>query len=117
MMMTRRNLLAAAPGALATSALTVEAVAATTGRDVLGLTAVDLAAAIRRRDVSAREVMTAHLARVDALNPRFNAIVSRVDGDLLLREAAAQDEDAAKGRFRGPLHGFPHAVKDTAPAK
>ncbi|WP_407676681.1 amidase [Peristeroidobacter soli] len=87
------------------------------GSDILAMTAVELAGAIRRRDLSSREVMTAHLARVDALNPRFNAIVSRVDGELLLREAAAQDEDAAKGRFRGPLHGFAHAVKDTAAAR
>lgn len=87
------------------------------GGDILAMTAVDLASAIRRRELSSREVITAHLARLDALNPRFNAIVSRVDGDLLLREAAAQDEDAARGQFRGPLHGFPHAVKDTAPAR
>ncbi|MFC4312335.1 amidase [Steroidobacter flavus] len=91
--------------------------AAEKGNDILAMTAVDLSAAIRRRDVSSREVMAAHLARVDALNPKFNAIVSRVDGDLLLREAAALDEEAAKGLFRGPLHGFPHAVKDTAPAR
>ncbi|WP_254296982.1 amidase [Sphingomonas tagetis] len=118
MKMTRRNLLAAAPAAvIATQAGAAQRRAAGKGSDILALTAVDLAAAIRRRDVSSREVMAAHLARVDALNPQFNAIVSRVDGDQLLREAAAQDEDAAKRRFRGPLHGFPHAVKDTAPAK
>ncbi|WP_447725196.1 amidase [Sphingomonas koreensis] len=115
MKMTRRTLLAAAPAA----AIASQAAAgqATAGSDILAMTAVDLAAAIRRRDLSSREVMAAHLARVDALNPKFNAIVSRVDGDRLLREAAAQDEDAAKGRFRGALHGFPQAVKDTAPAK
>jgi len=118
MKMTRRTLLSAAPAATIASQLSARhAGAAGTRRDILGMTAVDLAAAIRRRDVSSREVMTAHMARVDALNPRFNAIVSRVDRDQLLREAAAQDEEAAKGAFRGPLHGFPHAVKDTAPAK
>ncbi|WP_343520280.1 amidase [Sphingomonas sp.] len=116
MKMTRRTLLAAAPAAIASQAV-AGPVRAMPGSDILAMTAVDLAAAIRRRDVSSREVMAAHLARVDALNPKFNAIVSRVDAEQLLREAAAQDEDAAKGRFRGPLHGFPHAVKDTAPAK
>lgn len=113
--MTRRKLLAVAPAAVASQAAIGRAAAA--GSDILAMTAVDLAAAIRRRDVSSREVMAAHLARVDALNPKFNAIVSRVNGEQLLREAAAQDEDAVKGRFRGALHGFPHAVKDTAPAK
>ena len=116
MKMTRRKLLAAAPAAaIASQAAAGQGRAA--GSDILAMTAVDLAAAIRRRDVSSREVMAAHLARVDTLNPKFNAIVSRVDGDQLLREAAAQDADAAKGRFRGALHGFPHAVKDTAPAR
>lgn len=116
MKMTRRALLAAAPAAIASPAAAGHA-RATAGSDILAMTAIDLAAAIRKRDVSSREVMAAHLARVDALNPKFNAIVSRVDDDQLLREAAAQDEDAVKGRFRGALHGFPHAVKDTAPAK
>lgn len=111
--MTRRKLLAAAPA----MTLAGQVRAAEKGNDILAMTAVDLAAAIRRRALSSREVMAAHLARVDALNPRFNAIVSRVDDDRLLREAAAQDEDAAKGRWRGPLHGFPHAVKDTAPVR
>ena len=117
MRVTRRKLLAAAPAAAVATQVAAARAHMGAGNDILAMTAVDLAAAIRRRDVSSREVMTAHLARVDALNPKFNAIVSRVDGDRLLREAAAQDEDAAKGRFRGALHGFPQAVKDTAPAK
>lgn len=115
MKLTRRELLAAAPVVVASQAVSGHAAAAES--DILAMTAVDLVAALRRRDVSSREVMAAHLARVDALNPKFNAIVSRVDGEQLLRDAAGQDEDAAKGRFRGALHGFPHAVKDTAPAK
>jgi len=85
--------------------------------DVLDMSAVDLAIAIRTRRVSAREVMAAYLARLASLNPRFNAIVSPVEPELLLRQAAAQDDDAAKGNFHGALHGFPHAVKDTAPVR
>lgn len=111
--LSRRALLAAVP------ALTVStpALAAATGTaDILDMSAVALAGALRRRDLSARELMTAHLARVDALNPRFNAIVSRIDHNAALKQAAALDEEAAAGRFRGALHGFPHAVKDTAPA-
>ncbi|MHA4837722.1 amidase [Sphingopyxis sp. MSC1_008] len=85
--------------------------------ELLDMSAVSLAGAIRKKDVSARELMTAHIARVDALNPRFNAIVSRIDRTAAMDQAAACDEDAVAGRFRGVLHGFPHAVKDTAPAK
>ncbi|WP_447751244.1 amidase [Sphingopyxis fribergensis] len=85
--------------------------------ELLDMSAVSLAGAIRKKDVSARELMAAHIARVDVLNPRFNAIVSRIDRTAAMGQAAACDEDAAAGRFRGVLHGFPHAVKDTAPAK
>ena len=74
--MTRRELLAAIPAAaIVTEAMSGQAHGAEKGRDILAMSAVDLAAAIRRRDLSSREVMAAHLARVDALNPRFNAIV------------------------------------------
>jgi len=84
---------------------------------IVSLSATDLAAAIRRRDLSSREVMAAHLAQIDRFNPQFNAIVSRVAPDALLVAADALDKDAAAGRFHGPLHGFPHAVKDTAPTR
>jgi amidase len=111
--MNRRTLLAAATAALATPAFAQ----ARAGGSIVDMSARAMVAAIRRRDLSSREVMTAHLAQIDRLNPRFNAIVSRVDSDALLKQAATMDEDAAAGRFHGPLHGLPHAVKDTAPVK
>ena len=119
MAMNRRTILAAAPAALAAGAGPVFAKSAARKgpSDIVLMNATDLSAAIRRRDLSSREVMTAHLAHIDTLNPRFNAIVSRVDSEMLMRQAAAMDEDAAAGRFHGTLHGFPHAVKDTAPVK
>ncbi len=113
--LSRRAVLAAVP-ALAVSMPTLAAGSSRT-TDILDMGAVSLASALRRRELSARELMTAHLARVDALNPRFNAIISRIDHQAALEQAAALDEEAAAGRFRGALHGFPHAVKDTAPAR
>lgn len=115
----RRTVLAAAPIALATATAPAFAKSATRGRanEIVLMTATDMSAAIHRKDLSSREVMAAHLEQIDRLNPRFNAIVSRVDADALLRQAAALDEDAVAGRFHGLLHGFPHAVKDTAPVK
>ena len=47
----------------------------------------DLSARIHARELSCREVMQAFLAQVDRLNPQFNAIVSRVDPDVLLHQA------------------------------
>lgn len=114
---SRRNMLAAGSAFLAISPTLAFAKGSDRMADLLDMSAVSLAAALRKKQVSARELMTAHLAQVDALNPRFNAIVSRIDGRLALEQAAMMDEDAAKGRFRGALHGFPHAVKDTAAAK
>ena len=111
--MNRRTLLAAATAAMATPAFAQ----ARAGGSIVDMSARAMVAAIRRRDLSAREVMAAHLAQIDRLNPRFNAIVSRVDSDVLLKQATLMDEDAAAGRFHGPLHGLPHAVKDTAPVK
>ena len=71
-----------------------------------------LSAAIHARAISCRELMQACLAQVDRLNPRFNAIVSRVDADLLLRQADDCDRELGQGSSRGWMHGFPLAVKD-----
>ena len=113
--MTRRRFLAAP--ALAAGGATLAHAASAAPGELAMMGAVELAGAIRQRRVSSREVMTAHLKQVDRLNPRFNAIVSRVDPAAMMTQAAVLDEEAAKGVFRGPLHGFPHAVKDTAPTR
>jgi len=79
--------------------------------------AVDLADAIRHREVSCVEVMSAYLARIEALNPSVNAIVALREPDVLLREAAARDDQLTRGECLGWLHGFPFAVKDLAAAE
>ncbi len=78
------------------------------------LSASALSAAIHAGRVSCREVMQATLARIDAVNPVHNAIVSRVDDDVLLREADARDAELARGASRGWMHGLPQAIKDIA---
>jgi amidase len=75
------------------------------------LGAIELAARIRRKDVSAREVMTAHLARIERVNPRVNAIVTLV-AERALADAARADEQMARGDATGVLHGLPIAHKD-----
>src|SRR4051794_16759254 len=75
-------------------------------------TARDQAAAVRRREISARELLDLHLARIAARNPELNAIVS-LDEDRARRGAAAADEALASGAEVGPLHGLPFAFKDT----
>mgnify|MGYP002320641098 FL=1 len=81
------------------------------------MTAVDLSKAIHARKVSCREVMASYLDHIDKTNPRVNAIVTRVDGEVLLEEAGKKDAELASGRDNGWMHGFPQAVKDLVPTK
>jgi len=75
-------------------------------------TARDLAAALRRRRISARELMDLHLARIAERNPQLNAIVS-LDEERARSGAADADEALAHGDEVGALHGLPFAFKDT----
>lgn len=73
--------------------------------------ATALAGRIRRKDVSALEVMRAHLAQIERVNPAVNAIVTLVP-ERALAGARAADEALARGAPTGPLHGLPIAHKD-----
>jgi amidase len=75
------------------------------------LTATELARRIRARELSAREVVAAHLARIDAVNPAVNAIVT-LTADRAMAAAYEADEVQARGGVLGPLHGLPIAHKD-----
>ena len=68
---------------------------------------------IRDRAVSVREVMEAHLARIEEVNPKVNAIVTSIP-DEALRQARLSDQALARGEDRGPLFGLPIAHKDLA---
>lgn len=76
------------------------------------LSAVELAALLRSRQLSARELLQAHLDRIAATNDEVNAIVT-LCADRALAEAAAADDALVHGADVGPLHGLPIAVKDT----
>jgi amidase len=66
---------------------------------------------LREKEVSAREVLAAHLAQIERCNPEVNAVVTLV-ADRAADEAAAADERLAHGEEVGPLHGLPVAHKD-----
>jgi amidase len=77
------------------------------------MTAIEMAAAIRAKQLSARDVMGAHLTQIERVNPSVNAIVTLIAEQAL--EAARQaDEKQARGEPLGPLHGLPIAHKDLA---
>ena len=71
--------------------------------------ATELAALLRNRELSARELLDAHLGRIDRINPT----VVTLDVDGARRTAAAADAALVAGEDVGPLHGLPVAHKDT----
>ena len=85
---------------------------ATSPDEICFMRAVDILEAVRRRKLSAREVMQAHLKQIKRVNPRVNAMVTLVPEDELMAQADAADEALAKGKWLGPLHGLPVGVKD-----
>jgi len=78
--------------------------------DLWRLSATDLAARVRRREVSAREAATDALARLDAVNPAINAVVEHRPAEVLAR-ADAVDAAIARGQDPGVLAGVPVTVK------
>jgi amidase len=123
----RRHFLKAAGASAALGAMascrpgeepSVETATATSLRsgDICFMTAKELADLIRTRQLSAREVMAAHLERINRLNPKVNAIVAKLDDEACLALADAADERAASGEPLPALHGLPIAFKDLQPA-
>ena len=82
------------------------------GDEICFMRAVDMVDAIRTRKLSAREVMQAHLQQIQRVNAHVNAMVTMVPEEQLMAQAAAADEALAHGKWLGPLHGLPVAVKD-----
>ena len=76
------------------------------------LTATDLIESIQRKKVSALEVMTAHLAQIDRVNPQINALTQRFKPEHCLAEAKIIDQAIANGQTVGPLAGLPVVIKD-----
>src|SRR5260370_3036277 len=80
-------------------------------KDIVFSSITQLAAAIRAGDVSATEVLEAHLAQIATHNPALNAIVT-MDAEQAQKRAREADETLARGEVWGPLHGVPFTLKD-----
>src|SRR6201988_4709307 len=78
--------------------------------DLWRLSAADIAAPIRAKKVSAKEAASAALARLDAVNPKINAVVDHRPEDVLA-QAATVDAAIARNENAGPLAGVPVTVK------
>ncbi len=104
-------------GAAAAAGFTAPAGAAARNSDIVLMDARGLGVAITSRKLSCVEVMNAYLDHIAALNPKVNAIVALQDRDGLLAQARERDTQIMRGEIMGPLHGFPHAVKDLQPVR
>jgi Asp-tRNA(Asn)/Glu-tRNA(Gln) amidotransferase A subunit family amidase len=75
-----------------------------------------LGALLRARRVTSEQLTRLSLERLEALNPTLLCAVNRLP-DRALAFARAMDEEARRGKFRGPLHGIPYGAKDLLAAK
>ena len=69
--------------------------------EILSTDALTLSRRIHSRELSCHELMQATLAHLDALNPRFNAVVSRIEPELNLRHARDKDRLLDQGQWQG----------------
>ncbi len=80
--------------------------------DLTLLSAVSMAEQIRTKKLSPIELVDAHLARIEKLNPQLNAFV-QVDADGARRQARAAEDSVLRGETLGPLHGVPLSIKSS----
>src|SRR5262245_18362608 len=79
--------------------------------ELIYASATALAKAIRAKEVSSVEVIEAYLRRIEAVNPKLNAVV-QLTAETARAEAQAADAALARGATIGPLHGVPVTIKD-----
>jgi amidase len=80
------------------------------------LTATELVQRLINREISARELMEAHLEQIERVNPKVNAIVT-LAADQALEQADQADRSLRRGEATGVLHGLPLGVKDLVNTK
>ena len=80
--------------------------------DLTFLPAVVMARRIRQRKISPVELVDAHLAKIERVNPSLNAFV-HVDAERVRREASEAEAAAMSGKTLGPLHGVPISIKSS----
>jgi amidase len=88
-----------------------------TASDIMSMSGVALSDAIRTKQVSCVEVMSAYLDHIARVNPKVNAIVALQDRENLLQQARDRDDQISRGEYQGWLHGFPLAIKDLEATK
>lgn len=83
-----------------------------TTTDPIFMSATKLSEMIRSKKISSTEAVKLYIARIEAVNPKINAVVAKCY-ERALQEAADADAWLAKGKLKGPLHGVPITIKDS----
>ena len=84
----------------------------TDSNEIIYASAKTMAQAVRDKEVSAAELVDAHLQRIQEVNPAINAVV-QIAADRARAEAAEADAALARGESKGALHGVPFTLKDS----
>jgi aspartyl-tRNA(Asn)/glutamyl-tRNA(Gln) amidotransferase subunit A len=79
--------------------------------DLTRMSIRDVADLVRKKKVSPVELSTACLARIDRFNPALNAFIT-ITAESALEQAREAEAEVQRGKWRGPLHGVPIALKD-----
>jgi amidase len=80
--------------------------------DITSKSATEIATLIRNKSISSVDAVKACYARIDAVNPKINAVVAFCR-ERALAEAAEADALLAAGKNKGALHGVPFTIKDS----
>ena len=97
--------------ATAAGVTTAAAQAPAAGDDLAWRSLAEVSDLVRMRKVSSVELTRACLSRIERLNPKLNAFIT-VTAEQALDDARTADGEIGKGKWRGPLHGIPIALKD-----
>src|ERR1700731_1706831 len=79
--------------------------------DLTRMSIREVADLVRRKKVSPVELTTACLARIDRFNPALNAFIT-ITAESAMQQARDAEAEVQRGKWRGPLHGVPIALKD-----
>src|SRR5262245_892344 len=111
--LSRRSFISTALGSAAGSLGVVARVMASqrTNSDVTKLSIREASELIRKKQVSPLDLTKACLARIEQLNPALNAFIT-ITAESALSQARDAESEIQRGRWRGPLHGIPIALKD-----
>ena len=80
--------------------------------EIFYCSAMDISTTIRSKRISSVEAVQAYLDRIEAVNPKINAVIT-LAAERALDEAKRADADLARGACRGILHGVPMTIKDS----